>query len=136
MKRFMFFVIGFVIALALVFNMGCVSVQKPREPHPILDGLEQELNESEKGPSQEEVTELGWIPMSETGYTWLYKARRANGSVEVVAMCRYDFMKVGGVEKWTGTYYQNPTDPPQSQLDNLSGCVAWVNHHMYGDYFI
>ena len=135
MKRFMWFCLGLVIATALLINMGCVTMQKQSDPLGIMEGLEQELEAQEAN----EWIKNGWIPIDEPGYTWEYWARTRYDNIEVVARCEYTYMKVSGVEKWRGTYYGTPTDfywndPPVARLDNLSGCVEWVNHHKNGDY--
>jgi hypothetical protein len=137
MKRLLFFVLGFVLAMALLLNYGCATVQS-KGSSLFMDYLYEEL-EREPEEQKEEV-KTGWIVQDKDGYRWELRANRGS-NIEVVAICSYTFIKYQGVEKWRGVYYGTPTDfyesdPPIGEVDGLFGCVEWVNHHLYGDYFI
>jgi hypothetical protein len=65
------------------------------------------------------------------------------GHLVPLAQCRYQYVKVGGVEMWKGSYFAGYTELEpfghylvMRDLENLSGCVEWVEHQVLGDYFI
>jgi hypothetical protein len=137
-RRLIFFVLGFVLAMAMILNMGCATVQKQGSSL-FMDFLYEELEREPKQEKPEKRT--GWIVQDDNGYRWEYHAQRRTDTIEVVARCEYTYIKYNGDEKWRGTYYGTPTDfyesdPPVRETDGLSGCVSWVNHHLYGDYYI
>jgi hypothetical protein len=85
----------------------------------------------------EQTTLRGWQAMDENGNHWQYRTEEG-----IVATCVYTYMKVGVVQMWRGTYYHKKTDfmedgpYQQGGLGNLVGCVVWVYHNLYGDYWI
>ncbi len=136
MKRLMIFVLAFVLTAALLLNMGCVSVQDQSRELLMMWQIEKQLAE-EPVPFQR-----GWTLADKDGYRWEYRARKRGKAIEVVAICKYSFVKMWGQEKWIGTYYGTPTswgdrEPVKNgKLNGLAGCVAWAESHMNGDYFI
>jgi hypothetical protein len=141
MRRLIFFVLGFVLALALLLNMGCATA---RDISPdILDGL---MNELElEGPKESyqvpEGVRRGWSPLSESGNHWILRDY-IGGKLYILARCDYTYRTVSGVEKWKGTYFGmadelNFGGPVyDNRLENLVGCVDWVKNFYYGDYCI
>jgi hypothetical protein len=77
----------------------------------------------------------GWEPMDDDGYRWVFFDRAGYKLAE----CYYTYMKVSGVEKWIGKYYNFQIDImnqyPTQELDGLCKCVEWVDHMMIGDKF-
>jgi hypothetical protein len=51
-------------------------------------------------------------------------------------------MRVNDVEMWKGVMHKMPTSFMGGQavqeegLENLAGCVEWVEHHLYGGYYL
>ena len=139
MRRYIFFVLGFVLATAMLINMGCATASGTGMG--ILEGMMNEL----EGPSQTyqvpEGIHRGWSPTSESGNHWVLRDY-IGGKLHILARCDYTYMKVMGVEKWKGKYYGMTDDlnfdKPVSnyELDELSGCVDWVKMFYYGDYTI
>ncbi len=136
MRRLIFFVMGFVIALALLVNMGCATAQSS-----IFEGMMNEL----EGPGQSyqvpEDVQAGWQPTSESGNHWVLRGF-IGGKLNILARCDYTYIKIRGVERWKGRYYGmkdelNFDDPVSNHdLKELSGCVEWVKMFYYGDYSI
>ena len=136
MYRFIFFVLGFVLAFALLINMGCATTQGD-----ILAGIMDEL----EGPNQTyqvpKVMRAGWQPTSDSGNHWVLRGF-IGGGLHLLATCDYTYMKYNGVEKWKGRYfgmneslnYHGPVW--DNDLNNLVGCVDWVKTFYYGDYTI
>jgi hypothetical protein len=129
----------FVMIIAMFFLLSCASTG-PRDPLGIFAILDQEL-EKDAAP----VNKKGWVVQDEDGYLWEFWAPQGRATI-VLARCEYSYMKITGVEKWIGRYYNQTTslwgdgmrnrphwDP---NLQGLSGCVSWVEHFMYGDYYI
>jgi hypothetical protein len=141
MRRLIFFVLGFVLALALLINMGCATTGGISPD--ILDGLmsELELEGPKKSYQVPEDVQAGWQPTGISGNHWILRGF-IGGKLTVLARCDYSYMRVMGVEKWKGIYYGMTDDisfgDPVSHPDlrNLSGCVDWVKMFYYGDYSI
>ena len=80
---------------------------------------------------------MGWSSMNDDGYFWIYRTEQG-----IIATCTYTYMKIMGVEKWKGKMAKMPTDFMLDQviqdddLDNLSGCVEWVNFYLIGGYYL
>jgi hypothetical protein len=80
---------------------------------------------------------FGWTPLTEDGYHWIFRTEQG-----IQATCQYQYMRVQDVEMWKGTMHKMTTDfmsdqsVQESGLSNLSGCVDWVNHHLYGGYYL
>jgi len=136
MKRYIFFVLGFVLATALLINMGCATVGND-----ILEGMMNEL----EGPNQSyqvpEDVQAGWQPTSDSGNHWVLRGF-LGGKLTILATCDYTYMKIMGVEKWKGRYFGMTDDMNfhgpvwNNDLENLVGCVDWVKNFYYGDYSI
>ena len=76
--------------------------------------------------------------MLESGNLWMYRTERG-----IQAVCRYQYMKVSDVRQWSGEMKKMYTDFMggtetyyESGLEELAGCVAWVEHHLYGGYYL
>ena len=117
----------FVLSFVLSFATGCATTS---DPLGIIKGLENELQME----APQDQRKVGWVPMSDSGYSWHYWA-----GDRVLASCSYQYMKISDVEQWRGSYYGSKTDfmmkterVQASNLKGLSGCVVWVEHHMYG----
>jgi hypothetical protein len=135
----------FVIIIGMFFLLSCATLTPEQQ---ILKGMEDylglDLEEPEKY-KDEEATLKGWVPQTDSGYVWEYWAPQGNATI-VVARCEYSYMKLQGIRQWTGRYYNQATslwgddmrNRPhyQSGLEELAGCVKWVEHFMYGDYYI
>lgn len=135
MRRLLFFILGFVLAFAMLINMGCATVQKT--PLGIMKELKNEL----KIQAPQDSRKVGWVAIDKDGYRWEYHAKAKYNNTQVLATCTYTYMRISGVERWKGTYHGTSTDfywkdPPVARLDNLVGCFNWVNHHMNGNHFI
>ena len=112
MRRIFWFLIGFLLATLLVVKCADAS---------------------------------GWVAADEDGYVWEYRGRLGNTEI-VLARCEYMFIRWNGIEKWKGWYYMKTQDfngegfddrfVDNRNLDGLCGCVNWVAHQMYGDYYI
>lgn len=79
----------------------------------------------------------GWRALDNDGYTWALE----DSEGRMIARCYYTYMRVGGIEKWTGVFYSMKTDFFGSryyanEVDNLSGCFDWVNHMTLGGHYI
>lgn len=79
-----------------------------------------------------------WVPTNDSGFHWVYRTEEG-----IMASCDYQYMRVKGVRHWQGkmwkmnTDFMGGTDPYiQSGLEELAGCVAWVEHNLYGGYWI
>lgn len=83
-----------------------------------------------------------WVALDQDGYVWEYRALAKYDDTQVVARCEYQYIKINGVEQWRGIYYNSGTDfdnkffPQKAYLENLASCVKWVNHFMYGDFYL
>jgi len=138
MRRLIFFVLGFVLAFALLLNMGCATSKQGD----ILAGMMNEL-EGPKDQTYQVPTEItaGWQPTSTSGNHWVLRGY-IGGKLNLLATCDYTYMKYNGVEKWKGRYFGMTDDMNfhgpvwDSNLDNLVGCVNWVKMFYYGDYLI
>jgi hypothetical protein len=114
-----------VIILTLAF--GCATTKQPTiymEPGPV---------EEWTAPNG-----MGWQPLTESGYLWVYRTEQG-----IQASCSYQFMKVQDVEMWKGEMIKMQSDfmggtqtLQESGLENLAGCVEWVNHHLLGGYYL
>jgi hypothetical protein len=88
------------------------------------------------------IKEKGWTSIHDNGNLWnLYVI--ANGHLVVLAQCRYQYVKVMGVEMWRGVYFagrddMNPFDHflVRRSLENLSGCVEWVDNQVLGGFYV
>ena len=145
MKRFIFFVLGFVLAFAILINIGCASGFEKN----LMSNWEKEMTheDTQSKKTQKDLGQVGWLPQDKDGYLWEYHARGRGRVIQVVARCSYTFIRIRGVEKWNGTYYNILDDfgkgdqfdsfvTSWKRLDGLSGCVRWVEHFLYGDKFI
>jgi hypothetical protein len=139
MRRLIFFVLGFVLSLALLLNMGCATTGGISPG--ILDGLMNELEEPKESYQVPEEIQRGWQPISESGNHWILRDY-IGGKLYILARCDYTYRSVMGVEKWKGTYFGmadelNFGGPVyDDRLENLAGCVDWVKNFYYGDYSI
>ena len=137
MRRLIFFVLGFVLAFALLINMGCAANVGSSILEGVMEGLEGPRFEENWKPKIEE----GWQPVTQDGNHWSLYAP-IGGNLNLIATCDYSYMKVSGVEKWRGRYFGMTSDLHfhgyvfDSELQNLSGCVEWVKMFYYGDYSI
>jgi hypothetical protein len=132
MKRF--------LALLLFLLISCAT---PNASTDIMSNLEEELSKPEQNITQITECYRGWCPLKEDGYDWVF---RVDGGSEtdsqILGECYYTYMRVNGVELWNGTYYGYNTDffgggnVPEKRADSLSGCVAWLENFIYGDWFI
>lgn len=88
---------------------------------------------------------LTWVQMDSYGYVWELHDKRARYT-QVVARCSYSFMRISGIERWRGIYFNKSMDfsgnglddrfVDNSDLDGLCGCVEWVYHFLFGDLYI
>ena len=132
------FLIGIALSSLLVLSAGCASTQQ--------SGLEHYLNLEEPtkpAPQPEEnwkpnLNGMGWSAMLPSGNLWVYRTERG-----IQASCNYQYMKISGVEQWRGkmlkmktSFMQETEIVQQSGLQNLSGCVEWVENHLKGGYWI
>jgi hypothetical protein len=141
MRRLIFFVLGFVLAFAMLLNMGCATTGGISPD--ILDGLMNELQLEGPRESYQVPTEIqrGWMPSSESGNHWVLRDY-IFGKLTILAKCDYTYMTISRVERWKGTYlgmndsmgWHEPVF--NSELEELAGCVAWVKMFYYGDYSI
>jgi predicted small secreted protein len=128
--------VRWLLILVLAFVLGCATVQ----------GQGNFIDELMKAPTESAdrrfIKEKGWTPLHANGNTWnLYVVE--DGHLVVLAQCRYQYVKIQGVEMWMGSYFAGRDDlNPYGHylivhdLENLSGCVEWVEHQVLGDYFI
>jgi hypothetical protein len=83
------------------------------------------------------TTIMGWSPIAENGYHWIYRTEQG-----IQATCSYTYMRVNDVEMWEGVMHKMPTSfmggqvVQEAGLENLAGCVEWVEHHLYGGYYL
>lgn len=137
MRRLLFFAIGFVLATVLVFSCGCAV----NDPLGIFNELEQELNGEQYDEDWEAEREVGWQAIDQSGNHWVLYVPNDDGVLRI-ASCDYSYMKIRGVEKWKGQYYgmvdsMNHHGPVfDNDLENLVGCVTWVERFLYGDFYI
>jgi len=125
------------IILVTCFVMSCATV----------GGKGNFIDEMMKAPTETQaewrmIKEKGWVPLHDNGNTWNLYALRGNHLV-VLAQCRYQYMKIRGIEMWLGSYFYGKDDLTpfshylrQGRLESLSGCVDWVNHQVLGDLYI
>jgi hypothetical protein len=76
--------------------------------------------------------------MSEDGNNWVYRTEQG-----LQAQCSYTYMKVENIQQWRGVLFKRNTDfmggtqrVEESGLEELAGCVAWVEHHLVGGYWL
>jgi len=137
MRRLIFFVTGFVIAFALLINMGCATVAGSN----ILDGMLGELEGNQQTYQVPEDIQRGWMPTSDSGDHWVLRDY-IGGKLNLIATCDYTYMKIRGIEIWKGKYFGMTDDLNfhgpvfDDNLENLAGCVDWVKNFYYGDYSI
>jgi hypothetical protein len=86
-------------------------------------------------------TDTGWIATDGSGNHWLLYVPTQDGRKRI-AECNYQYMKIKGVEQWSAVFYPiqesfNFHGPVwENHLENLSGCVEWVNKFQYGGYYL
>lgn len=143
MKRLLYFLVGFFMAMIVVFQCSCSITREDALVNSFIEQFENELGLYEEEYTIPEDKPLGWVPRTESGNHWSYWVLRGRERV-LLASCDYSYMKVRGIELWNGTYY-NITDDfayyngqplIESGLENLCGCVSWVNKFLNGDYYI
>jgi hypothetical protein len=131
MKRFLWFLLGMVLATALLVNYGCVTTGS--DPLGIMTELDKELEEILPAPIQER----GWYPLGDDGYTWVLQG--TDGTM--VAKCEYRFIRHQDQELWKGTFYHRTTDffsnPyfTTEEQKSLAACVKWAEGMSLGGYY-
>jgi hypothetical protein len=124
------------IILVTCFVMSCATV----------GGQGKFVDEMMKAPTEPSewrmIKEKGWTPIFDNGNVWnLYVVE--DGHLVVLAQCRYQYVKVMGIEMWQGSYYDAVSDfnpfghyLVERDLESLSGCVEWVEHQVLGGYYV
>jgi hypothetical protein len=72
----------------------------------------------------------GWVAMDSAGLVWNYYSQ----NMEKIAQCAIVSMNfsAGSIrELWGGTYQEL-----KETHGSLAQCVSWVNHYLYGGYYI
>lgn len=137
MKRIIYMIISMFLISALVLGLGCTAEQII-ERSILMDFLNDIPTVDETFVPK---SGTGWIAKSSDGNHWdLYVPY--DGNRKRIASCDYQYMKVRGIEMWEGRYYgMNETwnfheEILEDNLNNLSGCVEWVNKFYYGGWCI
>ena len=81
---------------------------------------------------------MGWSSINDDGYFWVYRTEQG-----IQATCTYTYMKVSGVEQWKGkinkkqtSFYGGTGTVAKWDLENLVGCVEWVEDYLMGGYWL
>jgi hypothetical protein len=121
--------------MLLVLSAGCATTKAPTiymDSGPVVE------DPADKDNWQPNLNGMGWHSMLPSGHLWVYRTERG-----IQASCNYQYSKVRGVEQWRGkmlkmktSFWQETEIVQRGGLENLSGCVEWVEHHLKGGYWI
>jgi hypothetical protein len=132
------------LLVALLFILGCVTNDSFESN--LLSMMEGQLNGNTLVLDDKVYAGPKWVPVDKNGNTWeLVTNGHRIGTDLIIAKCEYTYMKVRGIRLWRGVYYMGVTDffgggfdkdfKRGDDLEELHGCVEWVNKQLLGDYY-